>query len=375
VWAAYNHWLKATGRMPAIYNQQTDVLLHVVGRPWTVPLYLAHHGWNALMYLGCFLFPLLVFLLPAGRQLLTARWAKAALGLFIIWSVARFVAKPGLMPVHGNVLDPHGIGPLLLQDTQLLNLPHVTPLPKVFWIAVTALSLAGAALLIIFCTGFLINLSTQPTKPETNVGSSGRQPALARWATICRNQLQSTDRTIAIFLLLCALIYTAPLVIAGFSDRYFIPVMVLLMAFLAITTQLASLPVRRWQWSALTFLLLCSAVYAVAGTRDYLTWNRTRWVALADLQRNGVPPQSIDGGFEFNAWYFYDPNYKPSGNKSGWWVVDDEYLLSFGDVPGFTKFKEYDYTRWLPPSQGKVLVLKRKADEPPGTSFDKPNAL
>ena len=360
VWAGYNHWLKATGRMPAIYNQETDKLLHIVGRPWTVPLHLAHHGWNALMYLGCFLFPLLVLLLPTGRRMLAAAWAKAALGLFIVWSVARFVAKPGLMPVHGNVLDPHGIGPLLLQDTQLLNLPHVTPLPKVFWLGVTTLSLLGATLLIIFFAGFLINLCARPTKPASTDDSS----TLAKWVIVWRNQLESTDQTIATFLLICALIYLAPLVIAGFFDRYLIPLIVLLAAFLVTTTRTAEIPVRVWQRYALIFLLSCSAVYAVAGTRDYLTWNRARWTALADLQRNHVSPESIDGGFEFNAWYFYDPKYKPSGNKSDWWVVDNEYLLSFGDMPGFTEFKEYDYSRWLPPSRGRILVLKKVSDQP-----------
>ena len=366
VWVGYNHWLKASGRMPAIYNEETDKLLQIVGRPWTVPLHLAHHGWNALMYLGCFLLPLLLLLLPAGKRLIAAWWAKAALGVFAVWSLARFVAKPGLMPVHGNVLDPHGIGPLLLQDTQLLNLPHVTPLPKVFWAGITALSLIGAGLLLVLCARFLVNLCTQPTKPESSDSSSGLQPTLAKWANICRNQLESTDHTIAVFFLVCALIYVAPLVIAGFFDRYLIPLIVLLVAFLVTTMRDVDTHARPWQRYAFMLLLLGSAAYAVAGTKDYLAWNRTRWVALADLQHNGVAPQSIDGGLEFNAWYFYDPNYKPNGNKSDWWVIDNQYLLSFGDMAGFTEFKEYDYRRWLPPSHGKILVLKRNPDQSAG---------
>jgi hypothetical protein len=358
VYAAYNHWLKVTGRMPAIYNQQTDVLLHTLGRPWTILENLAHHGWNALMYLGCFLLPLLLLLLPSGKQILARWWVKAALVLFITWSALRFVTHPHLMPIQGNVLDPRGIGPMLLQDW--FNLQHVLPLPPAFWFAVTLLTFAGAAILICYCFVLIPDLFFAAPLQTVDNQRSWRQ-VFSGWRI--KDRLESTDRTIAAFLLFCALIYLAPLVITGFYDRYLITAIVFLIGFLATAMPAAEKAASRWQWVGVIFLLACSAAYAVAGTRDCLTWNRARWVALGDLQRNKIPPQSIDGGFEFNAWYFYDPNYKPSSDKSDWWVIDNEYMLSFGDAPGFAEFKEYDYTRWLPPSRGKILVLKKVSDQ------------
>jgi hypothetical protein len=80
--------------------------------------------------------------------------------------------------------------------------------------------------------------------------------------------------------------------------------------------------------------------------------------------RADVPPEKINGGFEFNGWHFYDPKFQPKEGKSDWWVVDDEYLLSFGEMIGYNKIKEYRYSRWLPPLQGQILVLKRKESSP-----------
>lgn len=378
-WAVYTFWLKTTGRLPALYSEQTNKLLHVLSKPWTVPVYLAFHGWNALMYLGCFLLPLLVLLMPARARARVTVPAKAALVLFSVWSVVRFIAKPGLMPVRGNILDPRGIGPLLLQDTELLNLPHVAPLPASFWVIVTALSLVGVGLLIFCCSvsfGGLFSAGESgghTTAQDQNPAASATDDSLktgagwgrvfSRWANVCRNRMQGSDRTIGVFLLMCTLIYLAPLVISGFFDRYLLTPVVLLMAFLVMTVRAPEAPPARWPRFAVAFLLVCFAAYAVAGTKDYLAWNRERWIALADLQQAHIPPESIDGGFEFNGWYLYDPKYHPSGTKSDWWVADNEYLLSFGDMDGFERFKEYDFPRWLPPSQGKILVLKRKASE------------
>lgn len=366
VWAGYNHWLKATGRTPANYNVKTDMLLHLVGRPWTLPLRLAHNGWDALMYLGCFLFPALLLLLPAGKQILAKWWAKAALVLFIVWSALRFVGEPGaprLMPVHGNVLDPRGIGPMLLQDGQRLYLRHVLQLPTAFWFAVTLLSIAGAAILFSYCSVLIPDLFFAAQLQTGDNHRSWRQTFL-RWRI--KDQPQSTDRNLATFFLFCALTYLVPLVIAGFFDRYLITSIVFLIGFLASTMPAAEKAAGRGLWTGVIFFLACSSAYAIAGTRDYLTWNRVRWTALANLQRNNILPQSIDGGFEFNGWYLYDPNYKRSGGKSDWWVIDNEYMLSFGDTPGFTVLKEYDYARWLPPSRGKILVLKKVSDQSTG---------
>ncbi|MBK7463773.1 MAG: hypothetical protein IPJ50_14310 [Betaproteobacteria bacterium] len=49
------------------------------------------------------------------------------------------------------------------------------------------------------------------------------------------------------------------------------------------------------------FLVVFYSVFSVFSTRDYLEWNRVRWIALNDLLTvDKVRPNQIDGGYEFN---------------------------------------------------------------------------
>ena len=93
-----------------------------------------------------------------------------------------------------------------------------------------------------------------------------------------------------------------------------------------------------------------------AGTRDYLAWNRVRWKALNDLLADGkVTAADVDGGFEFNGWYLYDPAYQAEPGKSWYWVNRDSYLLAFAEMPGRSAVREYPYPHWLPPYTGKIV--------------------
>jgi hypothetical protein len=110
-----------------------------------------------------------------------------------------------------------------------------------------------------------------------------------------------------------------------------------------------------------TAVLAGLMLYAICGTHDYLGWNNARWTAVNDLMANEqVKPDEIDGGFEFNALYFFNPNPDVlKTDKSWWWVQNDTYMISFGPVPGYSALKEYSYTRWLPPGQGAVIASKK----------------
>jgi hypothetical protein len=88
------------------------------------------------------------------------------------------------------------------------------------------------------------------------------------------------------------------------------------------------------------------AWYAVAGTHDYLAWNRARYAGLTALTDAGISPKAIDGGMEFNAWHLAaelgtwptDAQARPgqaATTKSWWWVVDDRFVASFRPLPGY----------------------------------------
>ncbi len=90
-------------------------------------------------------------------------------------------------------------------------------------------------------------------------------------------------------------------------------------------------------------------------------WLQTaRWEALDNLvSEERVRPDDIDGGFEFNAWYLCDPNYRPSPEKSWCWVTNDDFMIAFGPVPGYKEMKRYHFQRWLPPGEGTILILRK----------------
>ena len=45
--------------------------------------------------------------------------------------------------------------------------------------------------------------------------------------------------------------------------------------------------------------------------------------------------------------------------KSWWWVVDDEWIVAFGELDGYAAAKSRTYSRWLPWREDSVLGLRR----------------
>jgi hypothetical protein len=332
---AYQYWLKATGKPPP-NNIRTERLWAALSNPRKVPINLVYYGWCMLMYLGWFLLPVVVLTISRVRDLATSSRpnypARIALFIFFAVSMARFMFIPSLMPVHNNVIIPQGIGPATLRDTFDLQLPHLPAWPTAFWFIVTALSLAGAAILIFNtfknASAFLSKNFFAHPKPDTHVG---------------------------IFLLLASLAYLMPFLLSGFFDRYLIPVT----AFLAVGIS-ALLIDRDVKFShpkfiAAILLIIGSGFFAIVGTRDYLEWNRARWRALDHLvEQDSVKPEQIDGGFEFNGWNSFDDLSRTNSAQ-----VAPLYIVSFGDIEGYNPISTNSYINWMPPREGQILVLKR----------------
>ena len=113
---------------------------------------------------------------------------------------------------------------------------------------------------------------------------------------------------------------------------------------------------------ALTMIFIWGG-FTIAATHDYLAWNRTRWQALNDLMEQGVTPEYIDGGYEFNGWYLNDMKYEPQRGKSYWWVNRDDYMISSGLLKGYQEVKRYPFARWLLLKQDNVFVLHKMAED------------
>ena len=257
--------------------------------------------------------------------------------VFVLFSTIVLVLTRGPMPTAGNIILAQGIGPLSLRDVHILNLPDVPDMGRGFWFVVTAAALLGGALLVGAAAGTVATL----------------------WPFLRPARIRA-DRTAGVFFLLCAGIYLAPILVIGGWDRYYIPALPFLLVGIAGVATASWHAQTRFRVALAVLLLASLSLFAVLGTRDYLAWNRVRWAALNDLLAGGkVTAADVDGGFEFNGWYLYDPAYKEKPGKSWYWVDRDTYVLAFAEMPRWAVVKEYPYAHWLPPYTGKIVVLKQ----------------
>jgi hypothetical protein len=100
-------------------------------------------------------------------------------------------------------------------------------------------------------------------------------------------------------------------------------------------------------------------VFSVAGTRDYLAWNRVRWEALTELQQTaGVKAHDIDGGYEYIGWFLSD-TIKQENRNEIFWNKNARYRIGSIEMSGFKVVKEYGYFNWMPPTPRTILLLKK----------------
>ena len=340
--AAYQLWLGSDGRLPADSRMWTQWFLHSLTDSSTIAIAL-RNIYVALVYLGLFSMPFSMAVIAVvrcdqrGTLRRTLCGAGLVVGLLTLLTRTRGGAWLVTMPTADNILVPSGLGTPLLRDQYLLRLDNITPLPDAFWLLVTALGLIGATLLLALLTTTAIVL-------------------IKRW-----RQRQVTHRDAAAALLLVTVGgYLFPVMLTAFFDRYLLPALPMLAAGIAavLLSPNAALPAVRWRYASVA-LLIGFAAFSIAGTHDYLAWNRLRWQMLNDLmQRRHLTPAHIDGGSEFNGLLNYRKGYVPVEGKSSWWVDGDDWMIGFGAVPGFDIVERRSYRHWLP-AKGELVVLQK----------------
>ena len=341
----FQHWLFASGRLPARFHFHNENLLQLLVKPKILILFFARNTDLGLLYLGWFLLPVLIvaiaFILRTHRKQTIILFISSIVTLVVGNGIFSLCNRRGLiMPLQGNVIDKSGIGPFMLRDACILHLNQLPGLPTGFWVTITVISLLGAAFLsTVICVSAI------------------------KLAPRLRQRKITDNEAASIFFLLIALVYLLPLLAGGFFDRYLFPAIPFLAAGITGTfshfSQFPRAYTRGYRSAAVAFLF-AGSLFSICSTRDYLEWNRVRWKALQDLIENThARAEDIDGGFEFNGLYLYDPQYHDDPQKSWWWVRGDTYQIGSGSIPGYTVIKEYNYLHWMPPHVGKVVVLQK----------------
>jgi len=311
-------------------------------------LVLPHAKWRLfgmLFYLGlCCLPVVLVTARPAIRS--TRTWVTLVLGAAAFTTAFAtdrlFPAFGSVFPFPANTLCAASPGPQTLSDSLLIGDAHVTSIPCAIQIALTAIgALSGSSVfvhLIGSTLGLLGWLARRPTR--------GDSPWLSG------------------FVLVTMTFYFLPFLLAVIVfDRYvllLVPLTILILRPAAWLSAGAGIGSRLRIMVGVMWLAMM-AVYMVAGTHDYLSWNRARWLAAHQLiQERGVPVEDVDGGFEFNMWHRYHLEAKPAPSKIWWWQGSGRFMLSFGPLDGYRVAGSVPVHSWLPWGPDRIWVLEKK---------------
>ena len=299
----------------------------------------AYFALCTLLYLGVFILPFAVICFSIKLKAVN-RFTKSLLInflLFIIITISIWlVLESAKMPIKGNIINKWGSGPLTLRSTILSSSPIPNYL-EVFWSIVTICAAIGAGLLLLFFALSIIEFLFNKT------------------ANADRKSIMLLNNS-------TAFIYFLPIGLGYFFDRYLL--LFLPLSMIMVLTSIGKIDDFKLNFkfnSALLSIALIG-IFTIGITHDYLSWNRIRWQALNDLMQQEISPNRIDGGFEFNGWYLYDPNYRIYNARKAklvwWWVEQDDYIVDFNAIEGYEVAKQYPLNNWFPFQSDSIFVLR-----------------
>jgi hypothetical protein len=289
-------------------------------------------GGMIFLYLGVFLSPFLVIFSKklATRNGLNRR-TFIYMSLFSACVLALLYSVHKLMPLRPNLIWTYGIGPATLKDADYLLQKNIPFIPDSIWALITLIGIFGGVFVAVLLVK-KIKYYIRKAKSDYSV-------------------LYSSE----VFIVVLIICFTIPLCFGEFYDRYLLLHIPLIMFLLLRRIPEIDFKNERLRIRIASGIIIVFGLFTILSTRDYFAWNRNRW-KLLDYAMNElhVKPESIDGGFEFNGWYCYDPLYRKSPDKTWWWVNDDSFLVTFGKMKDYSVIKTEPYYSWL--FQKKVTV-------------------
>lgn len=358
-----NAWMIAHNVLPDVYLDQVSLFGKLIPESGlsvsALTRIVSQDFWyfrGALEFVGWSLFPLLAWRLPS----LVRDFARRPRGKLVLIAAALYCAVWFANQVIGHrllpfntwtTIHPAGLGPVWLPDANATGY-DLPSLPAPFWIFVTFLGTLGGVIVVLDVALSVIEI-----------------------VAAYRARTRGPQTHVRVFLLLTVFVYLPPFIAFGHFDRYLLPLLAPLLLLVmternesraATTGTVRSTQPARTSWNrpvraVAWFALALTASFAVAGTHDYLNWSRARWMLVDTLFAHGVPANRVDGGYEFNGMYRYDPKFDFLKAKGSWWVVDDEYRIQFQQSPGYRIIDRADANGWLPPFRRQLFTLHREA--------------
>jgi len=284
-------------------------------------------------YLGLFMAPWFVWWgIPSGsrNRLVACLLAVALLGTFTLivgWYPPYF---------ENNTIDAAGIGPFTLYDALPRELAALERQPGFIWPLAAVVASIGIVAIVILAAASVKRVV----------------------------QFRAADGQI-VFLLTVIVSYATPFLITDFFDRY----LLFLVPFL-IPLWSKLWPQDRTKrlfgilgYGALSWIATVLIISSMA-THDYFAWNQARWEAIRFAEDLGATPETLDGGFEYNGFYrFEESKDERTPGKSFWWVLDDEYIVTFSQVPGYRLIKRFPVNRYSGRTPPQIFLLHRSTTD------------
>jgi hypothetical protein len=348
--AAYAAWAQRHG-LPQEHGAVAAAILRRGPALWRPALVLTGY---ILVYLGLFALPLALAATPGaaravagwgrGRRAALLAWAGAVAGLVacLAWRGTTQPQHARWMPYlkYGAMIHRDGLGP----DGLLGARPPLLPLGG--RVALTVLAAGG---LVFLGAALARRLPRAPRRPA---------PGAAPVALVA---LVALLQFAAIFPVSAHVLVNHWLSF----DRYLLPLLPLVLALALWATR-----GLRLSPALLLLGLLPLALFALAGTHDWLAHNRLRWQLGRELVARGVPLERIDAGMEWDGWFLYEASRRqrlPPRTPGGpFWTqviataTDSTYVVAFAPLPGYAALERREYPAWLRAEPAYLYVLQRR---------------
>lgn len=280
-----------------------------------------------------------------GHRAAPLGWGVGVAGLacFFAWWGSTQPGYARWMPYlrHGTMLQVAGIGP----NNLLGERPGFFTLPV--RIALTALAAGGLAILGAALYRRIVAARQHPAPPAPPIGLLALI-GLFQFAGIFPVSAHTLGSNWISF------------------DRYFLPLVPL-----AIVLGLWGVHGLRPASPLLLLGLLGMALFSLAGTQDWLAYNRLRWQLGHELVTRGVPLEQIDAGMEWDGWFLYEYSQqhksRPRTANGPFWTqriapaTDSTYVVAFSPLPGYDVRQRREYPSWLHDEPVYLYLLQRRS--------------
>jgi hypothetical protein len=353
----YYLWLRFFNDVP---NVQEGFLREVIDAGWPGTwLLLQRLPFYVVMYLGVFLIPVVIALLPGFRERLQGRFFESPLGYWLFLGFTGvaltmffvMTAKGGLMPFMPQFVGPSGFGPPDVQGSRRRIVGEGMLLEALTITAILGAILIGLLVLRHVAGGRQVLRPRRPAVGTPENHAAGLVAMVAAWQFIgmLPPSYHYLNRGVSL-------------------DRYMLPMVPLAIAIVLWAVRDISLaqPVT---WLGIALF----AVVSTAGTRDYLVFMDAVWDMGRFANERGVENTKLDAGSGWDGYHLYtymlDEGITKAKSPPGspWWVyfyakpTDSTYIVSTVLRPhrGYIMVAHREYDQWLDDEPGDVYLLRR----------------